>query len=85
MTHLDIIMNGSDADALRAIEAMESRIYGKPTERVETSTVPSTLEEVRSMSREERRAVLARLEAEGHLANVIPLDPRSAETWGLKH
>ena len=59
---MEIIRNGSDADALRAIEAMENRIYGRATERVEVeATGPSTVDAVRLMPLEERRALLARV------------------------
>ena len=64
---LDIITNGSDADALRAIEAMESRIYGKPKETVEQVTTPRTVEAIRSMTADERRQLLHQLEAEGRM------------------
>lgn len=64
---LDIIDNGSDADALRAIEAMESRIYGKPKETVEQVTTPRTVEALSAMTPEERRQLLIQLEAEGRM------------------
>ena len=64
---LDIILNGSDSDAERAISAMEARIYGKPKETVEQITTPRTVEALRTMSPEERRQLLIQLEGEGKL------------------
>jgi hypothetical protein len=47
----------------RAAEALMSRIYGKPTERVENATAePETVKRLREMSREERTAWLLELE-----------------------
>jgi hypothetical protein len=60
---LEIIEHGTDADALRAMESIEARIYGKPKETVvQESPEPKTLEELRSLSRDERRALLLKLE-----------------------
>ncbi len=45
-----------------------SRVHGKPTERVETITKePESLEELRRMSSEERRALLVKLTEEGRM------------------
>jgi len=49
-----IIRNGEDADALRALEALNSRVLGKPKETVQQVEVPAELQAVRDMSREER-------------------------------
>ncbi len=57
-----IIEDGSDADALRAIESWTSRVYGRPTEHVEVAEKPRTLEELRAMPRAQRLALLADIE-----------------------
>jgi hypothetical protein len=60
---LEIIRNGSDTDALRAIEQTESRIYGKPKETVETRSteIPEQLAEIRAMPFEQKLALLRQL------------------------
>jgi hypothetical protein len=70
-----VIQFGTDADALRAIESWLSRVYGRPTERVEVDDVrePESYAELRAMSEAERLALAHRLEAEGR---VIPLSSR---------
>lgn len=66
-----IIANGDDSDALRAIENWMSRVYGRPTERVEATVVePESVAELRRMSSEERRALLARMAGDGRLSLV---------------
>lgn len=73
---LDIVEHGSDADALRAADTLMSRVYGRPvqpTEDLTPSAVPTTAAEVRAMSPEERRALLA-------LA--LPADPEPASAQG---
>ena len=62
---MDIVREGSDADALRAIEAMSNRVLGRPTEHVEVADVrlPKSVEDIRAMSPEERRAALRELNA----------------------
>jgi hypothetical protein len=57
------VRNGSDTDALRAIEQTESRIYGKPKETVETQTceIPEQLAEIRAMPFEQKLALLREL------------------------
>lgn len=64
---LDIIRTGTDADAIRAAEAIMSRVYGRPVQPTEdlTPRVPSTAEEVRAMTPEERRRLLAAALATG--------------------
>lgn len=57
---LGILRAGSDADALRAADLVLSRVYGRPVQPVASTTPPSTAEEVRAMTPEERRALLAR-------------------------
>lgn len=61
---LDVIQTGTHADKLRAIEQWTSRVYGKPTERVETGplTEPETDRELRAMTEEERLALIRRYE-----------------------
>jgi hypothetical protein len=68
-----VVRDGSDADALRAIESMLARVYGKSKETVEVSAVkePETLEALRAMSREECKALLRQLEEQGRLG-VLP-------------
>ena len=60
---LEIIRNGSDTDALRAIEQTESRIYGKPKETVETRSteIPEQLAEIRALPFEQKLALLRQL------------------------
>jgi hypothetical protein len=71
---LTIVEHGGDADALRAIEAMLSRVCGRPTERVETVEVrePETVEQLRAMSVDERAALIRPLQAQGRLAPLLP-------------
>jgi hypothetical protein len=72
----DIIENGSDADALRAMEQWTSRVYGKPTERVETDiSIPQTWEEIDSMSREQRQAILREYRRRGGQLSLLKLLP----------
>lgn len=61
---LDVIRTGTHADKLRAIEAWTSRVYGKPTERVEHGplTEPETDAELRAMSEEDRLALIRQYE-----------------------
>ena len=59
---LAIVDHGTDADALRAAEALMARVYGRPVQRTEDVTVqrtPTTVDEVRAMTPEERRSLLA--------------------------
>jgi hypothetical protein len=58
-----IIATGSDADALRAIEAWTSRVYGKPKETLETvrPELPEDVAALRAMPLEEKLALLATL------------------------
>lgn len=75
----DIITHGSDADALRAIEAWLSRVHGRPTEHtVVEAPEPESLQELRRMSSAERRALLARLDTGDGLAQVLPLHAEKA-------
>ena len=62
---LDILENGSDADAIRLHAQLADRVFGRPTERVEVDDVrvPASVEEIRAMSPEERRAALRELNA----------------------
>jgi hypothetical protein len=71
---LDIVRNGSDADALRAIEALNSRVLGRPTERVEVDAAerPRTMDELRKLTHEQRQALLLELERGGELAQHLP-------------
>ena len=64
---MEIVWSGSDADALRAIEAMANRVYGRPTARVETTVAetPRSVEAIRAMTSEQRHALLLRLEQRG--------------------
>ena len=82
---LDIARNGSDSDALRAVEALNSRVLGRPTERVEVQAeVPETVEALRRMSSAERMALLGQLEQQGStaLAQVLPMLRKGAPTQG---
>lgn len=55
----------SDADRLRAIEALSSRVLGKPTEKVEhTVSIPRTVEELEQLSDAELDAIIAQAELE---------------------
>jgi hypothetical protein len=66
-----IVTGGSDADALRAAEALMSRVYGRPTERVETTVKrPQTAEDVEAISDAELEAYLVALEEEGKIAHL---------------
>jgi len=56
-----IVETGTDADALKAAEVLMSRVYGRPVQPTEDLTprdMPTSLEEVRAMSPEERRELL---------------------------
>ena len=66
----------ADADALRAIESMLARVYGKPKETVELgpSREPETVEALRALTREERHALLQDLQDQGRLRLVAPHD-----------
>lgn len=55
----------------RSVSWLFARVYGQPTEKIEHVKEPETVQQLRSMSREERRALLAQLERDGK--NVIPL------------
>jgi len=47
---------------------MESRLYGKPKESVETTVKePESIAAIKAMTSAERRALLAQLEAQGRL------------------
>lgn len=73
---VDVVEHGTDADALRAAEVLMSRVYGRPVQPTEDLTpqrVPTTADEVRAMSPEERRALLA-------LA--LPAHPNTASAQG---
>lgn len=63
---LDIVAHGTDADALRAADLVMSRVHGRPVQPTEDLTperVPTTADEVRGMSPEERRLLIAAVEA----------------------
>ena len=63
-----IIENGSDADALRAVQEWTNRVYGRPTERIENVDVPTETERaIEAMTPQQRREALRQLEAAGHL------------------
>jgi hypothetical protein len=80
---LDIATNGSDADALRAIEALNSRVLGRPTERIEVdASVPDSVEAIRRMSSAERQALLVQLEQGAGLAQVLPMLRKGASAQG---
>lgn len=56
---LDIAANGNDADSLRAIEQLTSRVMGKPKDTIEVETkTPSSIDDLRAMTMEERRAFI---------------------------
>jgi len=57
---LSIVETGTDADALRAAEVLMSRVHGRPVQPTEDVTVrpPSTMDELRALSPEERRALM---------------------------
>ena len=61
----------SASDRLAAIRDLESRVLGKPTERVEHSVeVPGSIQRLREMSAEERDALWRQLEDEGVVAEL---------------
>jgi len=62
---VEIGLRGEDAAALRAIEALNSRVLDRPKETVEQVKlpVPEELQAVRDMSREEREELWRRLHA----------------------
>jgi hypothetical protein len=49
-----IALEGDDSEALRAIEALNSRVLGKPKETVQQEIVAEDLQAVRDMTKEER-------------------------------
>jgi hypothetical protein len=58
----DIFDNGSDAELIRLSKELTDRVYGRATEhvKVEEVTVPKSLQEVRDMTPEQRRAFIMR-------------------------
>ena len=54
---VDIALNGDEATALRAIEALNSRVLGRPKETVEQVEVPAELKAIREMSPDEIAAL----------------------------
>lgn len=67
---MGIVETGTDADALRAIDAMLSRVYGRPKETVELQAVreePETLQALRAMTIDERTALMHQLEEQGRM------------------
>ena len=75
----DAITRGDPGDLRRAeaAERLLSRVYGRPTERVEqTVTVPESIEQLRAMSSEERRALLLEYARQGKLPSLhaVPED-----------
>ena len=63
-----------------------SRVHGKPTERVETITKePESLEELRRMSSEERRALLVKLTEEAHAHATCCRGRASSSSPSLAH
>lgn len=79
---LAIVRDGSDADALRAADTLMSRVYGRPvqpTEDVTERSIPSTAEQVRAMSPEERRALLSLVLTPARPLPALP-EPAQAES-----
>lgn len=67
---MQIVDTGTDADALRAIDAMLSRVYGRPKETVEVQAPveePETMQALRSMTIEQRADLLRTLEQQGRI------------------
>lgn len=76
---LAIVRDGTDADALRAAETLMSRVYGRPvqpTEDLSAARIPSTAEEVRAMTPEERRQLLALVAPDGDGSTVPDTVPQ---------
>ena len=73
----DAIETG-DPQALRRADAAErllSRVYGKPTEKVETTVgVPESIQQLRAMTPEQRLALLHRLGEGKRLRLIGPAD-----------
>ena len=57
---MDLVRNGTDSDALRAMTELLSRAYGKPKETVEHQV--SEVDRIAAMSQEERDAIHDRIE-----------------------
>ncbi len=72
-----IVKNGTDADALRAIEQWTSRVYGRPTEHVTTATEqPASLEALAQLTHKQRVELL-RSVGEGKALRLV--DPQEDE------
>lgn len=67
---MNIVETGTDADALRAVDAMLSRVYGRPKESIEVAAVqaePETVQALRAMTVQQRADLIRSLEEQGRI------------------
>jgi hypothetical protein len=74
---MQIVASGTDADALRAMDSMLARVYGRPKETVEVSAVqaePESLQALRAMTVAQRTDLMRQLEEQGRMPQLMAVN-----------